>query len=152
MTGRPNKMSLQSSVRNQKCYRCQWQGKLTKCPCNVQLENKRVTYVNEKKSLPNMPTKVLQENKHIRGVIDKIPTAKFWRNKRYDKCHNDKQTLKIPIAKFCWQPNCDRDYKITTSKICKKKPTGMWLIVLGFNYTSTLEGHFVSSPREREKR
>ena len=99
-----------------------------------------------------MPAKVLQENKHIRGVIDKIPSAKFWRNKRYDKCHNDKQTLKIPIAKFCWQPNCDRDYKITTSKICKKNPTGMWLIVLGFNNTSTLEGHFVSSPREREKR
>ena len=33
---------------------------------------------------------------------------------------------------------------------------GLWsqriLIVLGFNDTSTLEGHFVSSPREREKR
>ena len=27
-----------------------------------------------------------------------------------------------------------------------------WLIVLGFNDTSTLKGHFVSSPREREKR
>ena len=27
-----------------------------------------------------------------------------------------------------------------------------WLIVLGFNDTSTLVGHFVSSPREREKR
>ena len=27
-----------------------------------------------------------------------------------------------------------------------------WLIVLGFNDTSTLEGHFVSSPRDREKR
>ena len=27
-----------------------------------------------------------------------------------------------------------------------------WLIVLGFNNTSTLEGHFVSSPRERKKR
>ena len=26
------------------------------------------------------------------------------------------------------------------------------LIVLGFNGTSSLEGHFVSSPREREKR
>ena len=30
--------------------------------------------------------------------------------------------------------------------------TGERLIVLGFNDTSTLEGHFVSSPREREKR
>ena len=28
----------------------------------------------------------------------------------------------------------------------------IFLIVLGFNDTSTLEGHFVSSPREREKR
>ena len=28
----------------------------------------------------------------------------------------------------------------------------MVLIVLAFNDTSTLEGHFVSSPREREKR
>ena len=27
-----------------------------------------------------------------------------------------------------------------------------WLIVLGFNDTSTLVGHFVSSPREREKK
>ena len=27
-----------------------------------------------------------------------------------------------------------------------------YIIVLGFNDTSTLEGHFVSSPREREKR
>ena len=26
------------------------------------------------------------------------------------------------------------------------------LIVLGFNHTSTLMGHFVSSPREREKK
>ena len=26
-----------------------------------------------------------------------------------------------------------------------------WLIVLAFNHTSTLVGHFVSSPREREK-
>ena len=30
--------------------------------------------------------------------------------------------------------------------------TSLLLIVLGFNDTSTLEGHFVSSPREREKR
>ena len=29
---------------------------------------------------------------------------------------------------------------------------GQQLIVLGFNNTSTLVGHFVSSPREREKR
>ena len=29
---------------------------------------------------------------------------------------------------------------------------GLILIVLGFNDTSTLEGHFVSSPRKREKR
>ena len=28
----------------------------------------------------------------------------------------------------------------------------LWLIVLGFNDTSTLVGHFVSSPRERERR
>ena len=28
----------------------------------------------------------------------------------------------------------------------------LWLIVLGFNDTSTLVGHFVSSPREKEKR
>ena len=28
----------------------------------------------------------------------------------------------------------------------------IWLIVLGFNDTSTLVGHFVSSPREREKK
>ena len=29
---------------------------------------------------------------------------------------------------------------------------GFFFTVLGFNDTSTLEGHFVSSPREREKR
>ena len=27
-----------------------------------------------------------------------------------------------------------------------------WLVVLGFNNTSTLVGHYVSSPKEREKR
>ena len=31
-------------------------------------------------------------------------------------------------------------------------PIQVRLIVLGLNDTSTLEGHFVSSPREREKR
>ena len=31
-------------------------------------------------------------------------------------------------------------------------PKGEVLIVLGLNDTSTLVGHFVSSPREREKR
>ena len=30
--------------------------------------------------------------------------------------------------------------------------SGSWLIVLGFNDTPTFVGHFVSSPREREKR
>ena len=34
----------------------------------------------------------------------------------------------------------------------KKNESGSKEIVLGFNDTSTLEGHFVSSPREREKR
>ena len=37
----------------------------------------------------------------------------------------------------------------------KANQPGTWyeasLIVLGFNDTSTLKGHFVSSPREREK-
>ena len=32
-----------------------------------------------------------------------------------------------------------------------KMANSVVLIVLGFNDTSTLEGHFVSSPREREK-
>ena len=40
--------------------------------------------------------------------------------------------------------------------VCKGRVGFIWvqqvLIVLGFNDTSTLEGHFVSSPREREKR
>ena len=35
-------------------------------------------------------------------------------------------------------------------EILRTKPEKM--IVLGFNDTSTLEGHFVSSPREREER
>ena len=38
---------------------------------------------------------------------------------------------------------CQKTYLLTCTQ---------WLIVLGFNDTSTLEGHFVSSPREREKR
>ena len=33
-----------------------------------------------------------------------------------------------------------------------RSPDQTVLIVLGFNDTSTHEGHFVSSPREREKR
>ena len=50
-------------------------------------------------------------------------------------------------------------YPIDFCKICnnlisreKWKYSIYWLIVLGFNDTSTLVGHFVSSPREREKR
>ena len=49
--------------------------------------------------------------------------------------------------------------KVKSKSVCDQKGpkvvlhvwTG-FLIVLGFNDTSTLEGHFVSSPREREKR
>ena len=33
----------------------------------------------------------------------------------------------------------------------REREKGDWLIVLGFNDTSTLVGHFVSSSREREK-
>ena len=39
-----------------------------------------------------------------------------------------------------------------TSLLVVKMLTVLILIVLGFNDTSTLVGHFVSSPREREKR
>ena len=38
------------------------------------------------------------------------------------------------------------------AQLCPYKMPQLKLIVLGFNDTSTLEGHFVSSPREREKR
>ena len=43
--------------------------------------------------------------------------------------------------------------KIIQSYSCKMQWEwlGIWLIELGFNDTSTLVGHFVSSPREREK-
>ena len=37
-------------------------------------------------------------------------------------------------------------------RVNRKPDKKLNLIVLGFNDTSTLEGHFVSSPREREKR
>ena len=40
----------------------------------------------------------------------------------------------------------------TNNSGSEKRHTMFQLIVLGFNDTSTLEGHFVSSPREREKR
>ena len=36
--------------------------------------------------------------------------------------------------------------------MCNDNMCFLWLIVLGFNDTSTLVGHFVLSPREREKR
>ena len=41
-------------------------------------------------------------------------------------------------------------YLMTNSSLCLS--SRRLLIVLGFNDTSTLVGHFVSSPREREKR
>ena len=46
-----------------------------------------------------------------------------------------------------WYP--DKPFSYFSTKTCFGYS---WLIVLGFNDTSTLEGHFVSSPREREKR
>ena len=45
-----------------------------------------------------------------------------------------------------WQP------VQTLGLYCLHKSIVNWLIVLGFNDTSTLVGHFVSSPRERDKR
>ena len=47
-----------------------------------------------------------------------------------------------------WEGGALRN-EIHSISICNSK---IFLIVLGFNDTSTLEGHFVSSPREREKR
>ena len=45
------------------------------------------------------------------------------------------------------------DYLISIIEIFVKWPLKRgFLIVLGFNDTSTLVGYFVSSPREREKR
>ena len=62
----------------------------------------------------------------------------------------------IPWIKYVWY---DLKAKVTDSEILYLIPynvkfmtTNDWLIVLGFNDTSTLVGHFVSSPREREKR
>ena len=51
---------------------------------------------------------------------------------RYKQCQNKSQ------------------YKTTDTLLTKN--CNRRLIVLGFNDTSILEGHFVSSPREREKR
>ena len=45
---------------------------------------------------------------------------------------------------------CQNEVIIRSRSGCKRD-TKIW-IVLGFNDTSTLVGHFVSSPREREKR
>ena len=61
--------------------------------------------------------------------------------------------LKV-VASFCYlgdMLSAAGGCKLSTTRHLKtawKK----FLIVLGFNDTSTLEGHFVSSPREREKR
>ena len=44
------------------------------------------------------------------------------------------------------------DYGFVVETISQLMLGVVCLIVLGFNDTSTLEGHFVSSPREREKR
>ena len=49
-----------------------------------------------------------------------------------------------------WPPSSKEDAKNRFSRWPTLWPS--WLIVLGFNDMSTLVGHFVSSPREREKR
>ena len=55
-------------------------------------------------------------------------------------CEHDSQHKKYIMFYWMWQ---GRDWWFVDS----------WqFIVLGFNDTSTHEGHFVSSPREREKR
>ena len=40
---------------------------------------------------------------------------------------------------------------VQANNICHKMLSLNWLVVLGFNNMSTLVGHFVSSPRDREK-
>ena len=72
---------------------------------------------------------VKKNNNMHRAVIRSIMVVK--KKTIYILQHN------LFITHYCWDPE---------HKLC------FFFIVLGFNDTSTLEGHFVSSPREREKR
>ena len=56
------------------------------------------------------------------------------------------RTVQVAIAE-CSLPKIQHQIPL-----CFIPPKRVRLIVLGFNNTSTLMGHFVSSPREREKR
>ena len=59
----------------------------------------------------------------------------------------------LMVYQVCSNDDCrlTSDLFMARSNLCLF--TFIWgLIVLGFNDTSTLVGHFVSSPREREKR
>ena len=67
-----------------------------------------------------------------RGYLEKRKQSHVW--KIFKKCNNYWNLVYLNLKTICTVP-----------------PQGL-LIVLGFNDMSTLEGHFVSSPREREKR
>ena len=78
------------------------------------------------------------------GLLYQYQQTRVWKSQRNQICN---------IMTF-WLVTCP-DWPFSTwilGKYDTLSHLGFWLIVLGFNDTSTLVGHFVSSPTEREKR
>ena len=85
------------------------------------------------------------------GVSQADNSVKIWRNLPISNPKPDLHNINEQ-TKFGENPLMFTQVIIRKRKMDGRMYDRRILIVLGFNDTSTLEGHFVSSPREREKR
>ena len=76
----------------------------------------------------------------------------LWRNKKNINIFGLKKVSYQELCRVCNRRFMRRHISLVFCINPDRTLSCTKLIVLGFNDTSTLEGHFVSSPREREKR
>ena len=101
------------------------------------VRNWQLHVLNQRKGEHDKPDQSPQKNV---ADLAGVEPASSWSQVRRTSVQN-KKNIRTLLKKFCF-----------CSLYVWQCSIFDWLIVLGFNDTSTLEGHFVSSPREREKR
>ena len=80
-------------------------------------------------------------------------SARGWGLRIWPQCKNLNTLGRDPLGEAMYQISKALDYCFQTRRFLKFSPIWVYVnFVLGFNDTSTIVGHSVSSPREREKK